>query len=135
MMMILVALLSGCAPVPPGDVVGGRAEWVGRWTDPAPEYAGDVRICFVDAEGLHVTAGEHSPGITLVLAGDWTLPEWDAADVSGGYSHPSGSGFVGYPLYECEAHIGTGAGEWVVDLECTEPGLSARVVITGCERR
>lgn len=132
---ILVALLAGCAPVPPGDVVGGHAEWVGRWTDPAPTYTGDVRICWVDDDGLHVTAGGHSPNVSVELAGDWTRPEWDTTDIGGGYSHPSGSGFLGYPFYTCEAHIGTGSGEWIVDLECTEPNLSAHIVITGCERR
>lgn len=135
-MIALVVLFAGCAPVPPGDVVGGHAEWIGRWTDPAPEYTGDVRICFVDAEGLHVTAGEHSPGITLTLLGDWTQAEWDPeVSVASSYHHPSGSGFLAYPLRACEAHVGTGAGEWIVDLECTEPGLSAHIVITGCERR
>lgn len=133
---ILVALLAGCAPVPPGDVVGGHAEWIGRWTDPAPTYTGEVRLCFADDDGLHVTAGPDGQSITIVLEGDWTQAEWDAVvSPAGAYVRPNGASFLAYPFYECEAHVGTGNGEWVIDMECTAPDLSAHVVVTGCERR
>lgn len=122
--------LVGCAPVPPGDSVGGSAEW----RDDFGTYSGAVSICFVDEAGLHVTAGERGESLTIGAGGDWTQLEWDASDLSSYYVRSDGGdGNILTPLTECTMHVGTGAGSWIVDVECAE--VTASIVVTGCERR
>jgi hypothetical protein len=132
---VIAVLFAGCAQVPPGDVVGGDAVWE-MTGDPlvAPGHAtGTVTTCIADADGLRVTAGVHGSSLTLILGGDSTQPEWDAVVGPSYFVEPRGSGWWAPLLTECEIHVGTGAGTWEIDAECTQG--TAHVTITGCERR
>lgn len=128
---ILALILAGCAPVPPGYELGGHASW------DLDGYAseGDLYACVVEDRSLLVSAGELGRSLTLRLGGPVGDPEWDGEILDGYHVLPLGTEFGDSrlrPLTGCTAHVGTGAGSWIIDLECDNGDAS--IVVTGCAR-
>jgi hypothetical protein len=131
--ILAFVLAAGCAPIPPGEELGGTAEWAFDGTT----QTGPIWHCYV-AEGgtvLGVTGGERGRSVTVVLLGDVTIPEREA-EVDTAYRVRPGAiagTLESARAVDCTAHVGTGAGTWIIDLECADG--SASFVVTGCERR